>query len=194
MFAVVWFLVVDCVPYNGAASLQMKQTGQEYSRSLMHVAVLDTSAVVFCSASNATEGVVQVYLHGGNAVATGHGCLNDLWQFDVRKHTWTRVPVAASRQHISDKLASVSTSVASACQHTLAVDSSGSFIIHGGSSSRGDLNRTLQVVTQLVSNVPGGAPNNMAMASRLRPAGTVAALAMCRYSPASSTLLRLRVP
>lgn len=132
-------------------------------------------------------------MHGGSAVATGHSCLNDLWEFDLGTQTWVQVRVSLYRPHISSKLAVPTSSLSSACQHTLAVDSTGSLIIHGGSSSRGEINRTVQVVKQLVNNVPGGAPSTFALASRFRPAGVVAALCMCRYESTTTSTSFLAV-
>ena len=123
---------------------------------------------------------MQVYLHGGSAVATGHGCLNDLWCFDLDTRLWTQVPMLSSKRCISSKLAAIRSAPVAACQHTIAIDSFGSFITQGGSSSRGETNRTLQMAVQLIMNLPGGVPTNMAMACRIRPAGVMAALSSCR--------------
>lgn len=123
---------------------------------------------------------MQVYMHGGSAAATGHGCLNDLWRFDLATRAWTQVPLVTSKQCVSRKLATVRSAPAAACQHTLAIDSAGSLILQGGTQSRGETNRTLQVAVQLVTSVPGGVPTDVAMACRIRPAGLVAALALCR--------------
>eukprot|EP00892_Ulva_mutabilis_P010048 jgi/Ulvmu1/7415/UM036_0075.1 len=130
----------------------------------------------------------KVYMHGGSAVATGHGCLNDLWCFDLATKVWKQVPIVGSKQSVSSKLAAVRCAPVAACQHTLAIDSAGSVILQGGTQSRGETNRMLQIAVQLVNSVPGGVPTNIAMACRIRPAGMVAALALCRARIARAVL------
>jgi hypothetical protein len=123
---------------------------------------------------------VQVYVHGGVSVATGHGCINDLWTFDMDTGKWSAVPVATVCASASTKLAAARVTSIAACQHTLAVDSAGTLLLFGGNMRGGELNKKMQALLPLVSNVPGGPPANFPAVTRVRPAGTLAALALCR--------------
>ena len=124
---------------------------------------------------------MQVYVHGGMSVATGHGCLNDLWVFDMASRRWTQMAVSTVSTSASSKLAKARVTSVSACQHTLAVDVAGTLLLFGGNTRGADLNKKMQALVPLVSNIPGGPPSKFPAVTRVRPAGTLAALAFCRW-------------
>ena len=121
-----------------------------------------------------------MYIHGGVSVATGHGCINDLWTFDMATCMWTQLTVATVCASATTKLASTRVTAVAACQHTLAIDGAGTLLVFGGNVKGAELNRKMQALLPLVSNVPGGLPTNLPAVTRVRLAGTLAALAFCR--------------
>jgi hypothetical protein len=113
-------------------------------------------------------------------VATGHGCINDLWTFDMATGAWIALPVATVHASASTKLAAARITAVAARHHALAVDATGALLLFGGSVRGGELNGKLQALLPLVSNVPGGQPSHFTVVVRVRPAGLLAALALCR--------------
>jgi hypothetical protein len=128
---------------------------------------------------------LQVYMHGGMSVATGHGCLSDLWVFNVQTCTWSAAQVAAVHMPLPSQLAASRVAPVAACQHAMAVDASGAVLLFGGNVRAGNLNDKMQVLVPLLANVPGGAPQGLRMVTRIRPAGTLAVLALCRCAARS---------
>jgi hypothetical protein len=109
----------------------------------------------------------QMYMHGGLSLTTGHGCINDLWTFDMASHRWEMVPCVGQRQSVSTKFASHQTVLSSSCYHALAVLRDGTCAIFGGFNGKKAPVRVLQAAVPLVEqasgNLLGGVPSGIFM-------------------------------
>jgi hypothetical protein len=106
-----------------------------------------------------------MYVHGGLSLTTGHGCINDLWAFDMAAHRWELLPCVGQRQSVSTKFASHQTVLSSSCFHALAVLGDGTCIIFGGFNGKKAAVRVLQAAVplaeQATGNLQGGVPSGI---------------------------------
>jgi hypothetical protein len=101
------------------------------------------------------HGSLQMYLHGGLSLTTGHGCINDLWTFDMDHHKWELLSCTGQRQSISTKFASHQITLSSSCCHALAVLRDGTCVIFGGFNGKKEPVRALQAAVPLAEQLPG---------------------------------------
>lgn len=123
---------------------------------------------------------VQVFVHGGMAVSSGHGCINDLWSLDLRTCTWHHHSCSGDRQTISNKVAAHQVVPMSACGHGMSITGDGAVHLYGGLDRNKELAKTLQVLVPLAQRSPGGNVCGVAPDHSIPRAGMMIALAHAR--------------
>ena len=119
-------------------------------------------------------------MHGGVAVASGHGCLNDLWTYNLSTRTWQHLPCSGDRQVISNKVAAHTVAPVAACGHSMAITDDGVCFLYGGLNRNKRVQTMLQALVPLATNIPGGVPRDVAPALFVRTAPVLIGLAHVR--------------
>lgn len=92
-------------------------------------------------------------------MTTGHGCINDLWAFDLNMRTWAPLPSSGERGAPASKLATRQVALSAACCHAVGALQDGSIVAFGGFDRRMLPCRALQLAAPLVTNTPVGTPH-----------------------------------
>jgi hypothetical protein len=140
---------------------------------------------------HATSGVpMQIYLHGGVTITSGHGCISDLWVFSLATRTWRQLPCSGDRQVISKKVAAYQVAPMAACGHAMAVTDEGTVYLYGGLNKEERVVRMMQALVPLATQVPGGVPSGVSPATFIRTAPVIIGQAHARCEPTPACTVR----
>ena len=116
-------------------------------------------------------------------MTTGHGCMNDLWAFDLAAGAWAAVPSGGDRGAPGSKLTTRQVTASAACCHALGALDDGTLVAFGGLDRRMQPCRALQLAVPLVANAPGGVPQRVPCGLSLRAAPLLLGQAHARCGP-----------